>query len=142
MKNYYALIHFGGPYVSGYLLIGYPDPESARRGAIRELSAQIEYMQQKYPNDDYRYVKRLREFRRAFAKPWRNANDKGTIWKRPVLDMVELPQTAVISTGYWLAQIEREKEICNAPRTWEEHPMGYRCSQLKGPLSMSQRLGA
>lgn len=141
MNNYYALIHYDGGYVSGYLLIGYPDPESARRGAIRELSQLIAERVAKMDgrgDDQYHRmaIKKMKSYRKAFLKPWRKTKERFAHRSSPWLEMVEMSGTMVLSAGYWLGE-DTGKAICNRPRTREERPQGYCVSRLKGTVGMS-----
>lgn len=141
MKNYYALIRFDGSLVNGFLLIGFEDSESARLSVIKELTKTIQKCKEKLKKDKNNYsteqeLWRAKSFRRSFTKPHRKNHkkicNKETV--NPVLEMVELPDSFVMQSGFWLSSGvgENAKDyICNVPRDREEHPMGYVVSQLK-----------
>jgi hypothetical protein len=121
--NYYLLMRFDGHAVTGMLVLDQPDPESARKEAIRYSNEVVSKLRKRYPKDEYRVVKRHIAFRRTLMKPWRKTRGE------PILEIMELPQT-VIYTNYWLGTTDNANHYCNIPRQREEHPMGYVCSRL------------
>lgn len=125
MKNYYLLMRFKGECVTGMLVLGQPDPESARMEAIRQLNHIVTKLREKYPEDPYSKVDRHRAFRRTLMKPWRRSIRS----KDPVLEIMELP-ASVLFAGHWLGILDMDSYYCNIPRDRREHPMGYVCSRL------------
>jgi len=124
MKNYYALIHFDGIYVNGFLAIGHEDSESARLSIIKSLTDALNGEENKNSSE----ANRARQFRRSFTKPHRkNKRDA------PVLEMIELPANFIMQAGYWLSLgggEDYKQHLCNLPRQRTEHPKGYVISTL------------
>ncbi len=135
LKNYYLLMHFGNPAtaVTGMLVLNQPDPESARKAAIRQVQKDIVQFTLRYGSDDtYRHIERLKSFRKPLSKPWRNHTRKYAGERIAVdnyLEILELPAD-VFYTTYWL-NFGYETYLCNVPRTRTQYPKhGYVVSQI------------
>lgn len=136
MPCYYIMIHFDGPYVSGFIVPQANDEFHALKILKKSIWARIKVCIEKGINlqshlgDDS--VPRLRSFMRSLKRPWRQAGEnrrnnekraKDVIngkFRGRMVKIIEL-QLPVLS-DYWLRDIIIGREYCNLPTTWEPRP--------------------
>lgn len=114
------MIHFGGPYVNGFIVPAAKDAADALRIAKLSVRARIDMLKGKeisYTDDG---ILKLKQYMRSLKRPWRNpgeyrkdngskAKDIETKWKVVRIEQIMLP----VHAGYWIKDILLGKELCN-----------------------------
>ena len=114
MKPYYVMIHFGGPYVTGFIAPQARGPEDAIRQIKMMIRVQIELSKGKDISESSdAHPNKLKEFMRSLKRPWRLAGRKGQpATEGPVVKVVEM--TLSVMANYWL-ELPGFRNLCNQP---------------------------
>lgn len=126
MPCYYIMVHFGGPYVTGFVVPQAENEQVALRSLKRILWARIKMSLKDekasgvvYPSSDFSSSK-LKEFMRSIKRPWRKHGEyRGTnnykhtrkVSGNSVIMISEL--LLPVHAGYWLEDMVTGSYICN-----------------------------
>jgi hypothetical protein len=138
MKNWYLLVHWDSIYVTGFLAIGQPDEESARKAVIHDLvGKKIDLVQRAvgYAKVGKHHlvadmtpgINRVKALIKALNHPWRYTKEVFAHPSGPTIRYIEL-KNEVIDAGYWLEEVRSGEHYCNLRRYRTQDPETSSCS--------------
>jgi hypothetical protein len=103
---WYILIHWGGSAVGGFICPGNLTKKEAFIATKKQLILGIKYLKEKYPEDEYDKVKRLKAFLKCFKYPWRKTKRGDNVI---AIQRIDFP----LEAGFWLQDIIKQEYTCN-----------------------------